>query len=425
MKIEFFIRSSKKIANVRIFLSEGRSLKCYATTDVAVFVEHWDNKLGKMKLMAPIMQKQKVAKRLSEIEQLIYDRYLIDKNSHTINSDWLTDVLKPKPSSLLDHKTDFFILWDQFMDKQKISTNRKASYNSLRSKLERFAHIKGNIPVQPDNKLISALNEFILNERPYIKKYPELYHNITIADRGQNYVNDCLKKYKTFIRWAHFNKYIEYNPFNPYDYVIGTCLYSDPIALSKIELEYIADAPAPSKIPKYLEKIRDMFVLQCYTGPRVSDFIELKRNNVQNGVLQYIPGKTINETQETLFIPLSNRAMSIIEKWNEPDRLFPFLNISGQDGYNKGIKLLLKHLEINRRVMVIDSVTRENKLIPICEIASSHTARKTFASIVYNATGDWKQTASMTGHAANSKAAERYAKAQIPLLKETIKNVFD
>lgn len=425
MKIDFFVRSSKKIANVRVRLSLGRGLQFYATTDVAVSVIHWDNNLGKMKMLSPVVQKQTATRRLLEIEQAICDQYILDKGIRTINSDWLTETIKPVRG--LDNRSelDFFTLWDMFMEKQKISANRRASYASLRSKFERYAAINGNIPVQPDNRMITGFNDFILNEKKYVRKYPGLYLDTTIADRGQNYVNDCIKKYKTFIRWAHYNKFLSYNPFNPYDYVIGTCLYSDPIALSKIELEYIADASVPEKVPEYLEKIRDMFVLQCYTGPRVSDFIDLKRNSVESGILQYIPGKTINETQDTLFIPLSVRALAIIEKWNEPERLFPFVNISGQDGYNKGIKLLLKHLEINRRVMVIDSVTRENKLIPISEIASSHTARKTFASIVYNATGDWKQTSSMTGHAANSKAASRYAKAQITLLKETIKNVFD
>ena len=54
-------------------------------------------------------------------------------------------------------------------------------------------------------------------------------------------------------------------------------------------------------------------------------------------------------------------------------------NISGQNGYNKKIKELLKFCGINRNID--DLKSGEPQQIPLCEAASSKAARKTYLTL--------------------------------------------
>ena len=59
--------------------------------------------------------------------------------------------------------------------------------------------------------------------------------------------------------------------------------------------------------------------------------------------------------------------------------------------------------------MVFNPKTFETRPVPLCEVATSHTARKTFIQIAYAATGDKRLVASMSGHSENSQAFNRYS----------------
>jgi len=74
------------------------------------------------------------------------------------------------------------------------------------------------------------------------------------------------------------------------------------------------------------------------------------------------------------------------------------------------LKDLFKHenVKITRMVTIADPKTRLSKQVPICDIASSHMARRVFVGILHKRGVKNEIIASMSGHVENSKAFSRY-----------------
>lgn len=76
--------------------------------------------------------------------------------------------------------------------------------------------------------------------------------------------------------------------------------------------------------------------------------------------------------------------------------------------FNEAIRKLLKRAEVNRVVTVINPRTRQEEKKPICDVATSHLARRTFIGNLYRQVKDPNLVASMSGHANGSVAFQRY-----------------
>lgn len=83
----------------------------------------------------------------------------------------------------------------------------------------------------------------------------------------------------------------------------------------------------------------------------------------------------------------------------------PFLPIAR---YNDGIKELLKHCDVDRMVTLLDTHGLNTVQKPLYEVATSHTARKTFVGNLYKQVPDPNLIASMSGHVDGSRAFARY-----------------
>lgn len=114
------------------------------------------------------------------------------------------------------------------------------------------------------------------------------------------------------------------------------------------------------------------------------------------------------ERPEVLRIPLSTTAKEIVERYKSTpsDSLFPF--VSAQK-FNKHIKTILRLAGIVRLVTIRNPLTGDNEQHPICDVASSHMARRTFCGNLYKKVKDARLVGSMSGHVAGSKAFARYS----------------
>lgn len=90
---------------------------------------------------------------------------------------------------------------------------------------------------------------------------------------------------------------------------------------------------------------------------------------------------------------------------SDTDKLFPFKPVYT---YNSGIRELLKQCGIDRMVTVLDTHGYKTVQKPLYEVASSHTARKTFVGNLYKQVPDPNLIASMSGHVEGSRAFARY-----------------
>lgn len=413
MTITFYLRAKNDTGYLRVRVSEGRGKVYYAKTNIQIMADWWDPKREQLKSKAII--RPDVRKEISESIESLRERILTSYHESSPLQDgstWLAGVVTGKKTT-----DDFHSLFQSFYENRDIGNGRRKTYRCLHGKLIRFERIKGvKLTVDMKQDVFNSLVDFIKNEHSYVALHPEIYNGLPVNERTTNYLSMNIKMLKAFFNYLMKTEQIEKMPrMDP-----PTEVYGDPIALTAEEV----DAIYHTTIPRALEKYRDMFVLHCHLGLRVSDFVSLRKEDIQDGVLTYIPAKTSKQFQTIVRVPLSSVALEIIERYEcEDGRIFPFMNVNGVNGYNKRIKAVLEACGVVRLVPHIDSNTGKRNYVRVCDVASSHTARKTFVSCVLNATKSDVITASMTGHR-DMKVFRRYSDIKTETLKDVIVKTF-
>lgn len=146
------------------------------------------------------------------------------------------------------------------------------------------------------------------------------------------------------------------------------------LTLDEIKLIYELDL---SENPR-LEKVRDLFIIGCYTGLRFSDLEQLRTENLIDNKTK-IKIKTI-KTGEVVIIPLHKHVREILEKY---DGIPPQL-ISNQK-MNDYLKEIGKKAKIKESVIIntTKGMNKESNTYQKFELITSHTARRSFATNAY------------------------------------------
>lgn len=129
--------------------------------------------------------------------------------------------------------------------------------------------------------------------------------------------------------------------------------------------------------------------------------------DVVDGVLVYIPHKTVTTHPQTLRIPLTPTAQEIVGRYADlpGPKLLPFIS---PQKYNDAIKRIFLAARVRRMVAVLDPLTRKEVKKPLNEVASSHLARRAFVGNLYRKVKDRDSVSSMSGHGNKSAAFDRY-----------------
>lgn len=154
---------------------------------------------------------------------------------------------------------------------------------------------------------------------------------------------------------------------------------------------------------KRLERVRDLFLIGCYTGLRYSDYSILKPEQMKDGFIE----TTQIKTGEPVVIPIHHTVKRIIEKYNgELPR-----SISNQKTneylkqFGKRAASLNKNVSITFTKGGVKVIENYKKY----ELLTSHTARRSFATNEYLAGTPTITIMAITGHK-TEKAFMRYIK---------------
>lgn len=206
---------------------------------------------------------------------------------------------------------------------------------------------------------------------------------------AQNTVGSQIKNLKTFLNEATergLNKNVEYKKRKFKKVSEDT----DKVYLNTAELEkmYRLDLSKKGK----LDKVRDLFIVGCYTGLRFSDFIQIKQENIFES--NKIKIRT-QKTGEMVVIPLHPFIREIMAKYNGniPE---PISNQKMND-YLKDIAELaglkeLVEISITKGGQMVKSTTEKFNLI------MTHTARRSFATNLFMADVPSITIMKITGH---------------------------
>ncbi|MCL2510439.1 MAG: site-specific integrase [Bacteroidales bacterium] len=366
---------------------------------------------------------------LSEINGRIADAL---KDADRRTSDWLNDCIdkfyqRGRHTPNVEFVQTFFEALDEFLEKHPLSDVRRKNFRVIYRALKRFESYKNNycgkdFALEIDSvtaDTLQSFSDFLKMEHIYFKDAPELYEQFPERRkqkaRGQNTVNDALKKIRTFFLWCVKNKKTGNNPFD--NFKIEECVYGTPFYITIDERNQLYKLDISHR-PE-LERQRDIFVFQCLVGCRVGDLYGFTKANVINGAIEYIPRKTKDDKQETIRVPLNTIAKEILRKYAdfEGKALFPFIS---QQKYNEAIKKIFGLAGITRSVVICDPITREYVIRPINEVASSHLARRCFVGNMYKKVKDQNLVSALSGHKPNSKEFARYREIDEEMRQELV-----
>lgn len=439
MKVTAFIRKTASknntdtLATIYFRVRDGKK-DIKAASELNINPNHWSSEKQGYKDRVALVSDEKKKRLNSGVQDILS---LIDREyTPDVDSEWLAVLIdkyhhpqryKKQEEQDAVRKPTLLELFDEFLEKHKLSEVRKKNYRVVRRGLERYQvfvrmtrrgqkdFVLDVDEVTPDT--LRDIWDFFENEYRYYELYPEIYEKVpefrTPHPRGKNTLLDCFSRIRTFFYWCRDNKRTANTPFD--DFPLEECTYGTPYYITIDERNKIYRTNL-SRHPQ-LAVQRDIFVFQCLVGCRVGDLLKLTKSSVIDGAVEYIPRKTKEGRPLTVRVPLNDIALEIVERYADSpgDNLLPFIS---EQKYNVAIKRIFKAAGLKRLVTVINPTTREEEKRVLYEIASSHLARRTFVGNLYKQVKDPNLVGALSGHKEGSRAFARYRAIDDEMKKE-------
>ena len=265
---------------------------------------------------------------------------------------------KPKKEAL---PCDFFQVFDDFVE----DCGRQNNWTD--STFEKFAAVKNHLTNFREGLTFEFFDERGLNDYVgYLRDVKEM-RNTTIGKQ--------LSFLKWFLRWA-FKKGVHQN--NAYDSYKPKLKSTQKkiIFLTWDELNRLREFKIPSN-KQALERVRDVFLFQCFTGLRYSDVFNLRRSDIKGDHIEV----TTVKTSDSLIIELNNHSKAILDKYKdvafEDDKVLPVITNQKMNDYLKELAEMAGIDEPIRQTYYKGN-ERIDEVTPKYALLGTHAGRRTF-----------------------------------------------
>ena len=320
-------------------------------------------------------------KQILSIAEAVFCKFQNQNDGSAPSKDQLKTLLHIGISDVIVEKKDLFTFIDRYINQPTGKTEKTLQWHRLTLKrLKEFSKVKG---VRVDFDTIDL--DFYYKFTDYLTV--DLDHCMnTVAKHIQN-----LKAFLNVATAQGVNSNMAYQS----DYFKKETEKSDNIALNVKEINemYALDL---SDNPR-LERVRDLFVVGCWTGLRFSDFNNIKSENIQGEFIRIRSFKS----KEIVVIPIHKQVREIMKKYEGqyPNSLPPSISNAKLNKYIKEVgKLCTKTLHSK----VFKSKTKGGLVITVAylkyELIASHTCRRSFATNLYRAGVPTLTIMAITGH---------------------------
>ena len=434
---------------VLLRFAHGHTIDQRAKTNVFVLPEYWNkerqcNTIPRLRVMsnenkALLNDLNAQNAKLTEIKSFIQQAFIkAGAGKVELSKDWLSSIVARLTIPQVDTKSEsFFDVFTKFIDTLDVSDSRQRHFRVVWRSLKRFALYK-DVNISFDGFTTDLLREYT-NFLSYEHTLVEPYHDgkgrakakfldldyqqafMAVPEsrfpqkRGENAIYNLVSKLRSFFLWAIKEHLTKNDPF--IGYKMKEPKYGTPYYITIEERNHLYKFDF-SDNPK-LAIQRDVFVFQCLIGCRVSDLYQLTKSSIVNGCVEFIPKKTKEMRGERLRVPLNATAIEILNRYRDVpgDRLFPFI---AMQRYNDAIKEMFRKAGLTRVVTILNPTTGEQEWRPICEVASSHLARRCFVGNLYKQVKDPNLIGKLTGHVEGSRAFTRYRDIDEEMSRELV-----
>jgi integrase len=347
--IKLYVRGVPKGNKRPIVIRLGESIEA----------KHWDKKLQRVKpsyIGSPELNRL-LERYRNDAESTV--RMIIAQAENT-NDVALFDEAQAALNNLFTPKKqhDFFAVYDEYLalSSQTWQQNTLKKFKTLRKYLHTFSEkYSYSLTFQSINAdFADRFRLFLLND-------------VGILDNSAYRVFTMIK---TFMAWSerrNYHKTQHYKQFKVPTHKIEV-IYLNLQELFKLYNYDFSNTPR-------LERVRDVFCFQCFTGQRFSDVQQFRHDAVVDGFWKL---RTI-KTRDNLTVALNRFAQEIAEKYRALGRL-PVISIQNTNYY---LKECCEKAGIDSPVSIVryQGKRRIERTEPKYNLITTHSARRTFVSV--------------------------------------------
>jgi site-specific recombinase XerD len=379
--------------------------------------KYWDIGKQRVKNVNLAINKDEINREINDLENYINEKISeLRKTKTTIHKKYINNIIeafKKDEEEEVFVSNDFFYVFNSFIEikNKMLPVNRGTRNQTVEAYKQAFNFL---IKFQKDTKYKISFDSIDLD---FYFEFLDYMRSIEKPDGNYyslNTIGKHIKTLKTFLNYAS-NVGVNTNfKYKLSEFKIPkeqtTAIYLTKEEKTKLfEFDF-------SKYPD-LEEARDIFIIGCEIGQRVSDF-----NNLGNSEIIKMEGKSYfklkqKKTGETVYCLITPAINSIMESrynGNPPATIHEqYLNDRIKEASQMvGIDELVRFERTEGRKKVI-------KNVPKYSLISSHSARRTFCSLHFNEGVPIQEIMVQSGH-----KTEKEFKNYIRISKEeTVRNI--
>ncbi len=417
MKVTFYLKRPDSDTATAIYAHifyDGYKRVKYYLPDKQIEPKHWNTKKheARQTLAGHAVFNRELKTKADDILEVI-TKYKSTGGGKPPTPDTLKGLLKEKwKSTPIDEIMTFFKFFNIFIEDSKAGIRLTDKSKPIAPGTIRAYEVSKTFFEKYNNQAKTKMNFDSIDMAFYtdFKKYAIKQQQST------NYIGKHIKTLKSVLRYAenHFN--VEVN--QTYNKKIFTTIKedADTIYLPEHELRDIAELDLSDSLS--LDRVRDLFLIGCYTGLRYSDLSTLRPEHINGNMITIKAQKT----GETVVIPVHSMVKQIMLKYggNLPPALAP-------QKANEAIKKVCEKTKSLKKLVSV-SGTKGGKLtattLPKFKLVTTHTARRSFATNQHFNKVPALDIMKITGHKTES-AFMKYIKMTSNDSAQTMQEIWD
>ncbi len=383
--IRFLIRNLDADEPQTVYVScrFGRNDKLMYALPVKVAPIFWDASRSRVKATRYCPDRDEINDTLNILaEKLNHHITDVVRNGGEISRDSLRDFLDVHFGKRKDKADNFHDFFRAFIESNKTRMNGRRG-GQVVTKKTRYEYTRTLYYIEEYERRHKRRLDFDDIDQDFLASFVGFLQSLDLATNTIAHKVICLK---TLMRAAVERELTRNERWRFYR---NSSEETEAIALDEDELQRIHDIDLSRNKP--LERVRDLFLVGCWTGLRFSDVTRIREENIEGGFITMVQSKT----NAPVVIPVHP---VFEEMWVKYRGKLP-TDISNQK-FNVHIKEVCKAVGLTDGVL--KSITKGGRKVTTryekWQLVSSHTARRSFATNLYRSGFPSISIMQITGH---------------------------
>lgn len=370
----------------------GNRIKC--KTNESILPSEWDATQKKPKRKK---ENKVLTDRLVFLESVANDTYLYFRDTlkvaEPLSSDFqskfyeLSGIDTTGSKTLNTEQPNLFQFIDSFVQTATNRVNLKTGKPLSRITIRNFIQLKNQL--QRFSKQVCRV-DFDRVDRDFYDKFIDFLFK---QGYSTNTVGRYIKDLKTILNDATERGINTNYSYKSKKFAVLQ-VATDSIYLTESEINELHELDL-SKYPK-LDRVRDLFLVGCFTGLRFSDFTNIKPENIKGDFIEI----TTQKTNDSVVIPIHPKLRQIMAKYYKLyiNSLPPAISNQKMNRYLKEVCGMVKSLnELVTDKKYNGKISLQTEMAKYLKV-STHTARRSFATNQYNKGFPASLLMKITGH---------------------------